>query len=288
MKAIFGVAGNSDSFYNDGNKASEQMPKWLFEFGLDAYEYQCGNGVRCGRRTAEKISEEARNNNIIMSVHSPYYINLATNDAEKRVSSVNYILQSAELVKYLGGERVVVHSGALCGLSREEALENAKKTLVLAREKMIESGFSDVRLCIETMGKINQLGDLYEVMELCRIDDSFLPCIDFGHLNARTMGGLKTVADFAVIFDEIKNRLGSEREQIFHSHFSKIEYTAGGEKRHLTFEDTVYGPEFEPVAEIIVKRNLTPTVICESSGTQAEDSLTMKKIYENTQKMLTI
>lgn len=288
MQAIFGVAGNSDSFYKDGNKASEQMPGWLSDFGLDAYEYQCGNGVRCGQKTAEKIADEARKNGIIMSVHSPYYINLATNDEQKRMGSVNYILQSAKLAVYLGGERVVVHSGALCGLSRNEALSYAKKTLAIAREKMLENGLQNIRLCIETMGKINQLGDLYEVMELCRIDDSFLPCIDFGHLNARTLGGLKTVSDFEVIFDEIKNKLGEEREKVFHSHFSKIEFTAGGEKKHLTFADTVYGPEFEPVAEIIAKRNLAPTIICESSGTQAEDSLTMKKIYENTKKMLTL
>jgi deoxyribonuclease-4 len=79
-----------------------------------------------------------------------------------------------------------------------------------------------------------------------------------------------------------------EREKIFHSHFSKIEYTSGGEKKHLTFADTIYGPDFEPVAEIIAKRDLAPTIICESSGTQAEDSHTMKKIYENTKKMLTL
>ena len=288
MKPIFGVAGNSDSFYNDGNKASEQMPRWLAGFGLDAYEYQCGNGVRCGQQTAEKIADEARKNCIVMSVHSPYYINLATGDEQKRLGSIKYILQSAQLVKYLGGERVVVHSGALCGLSREEALSNAKNTLFKAREKMIESGLESVRLCIETMGKINQLGDLYEVMELCRIDDSFLPCIDFGHLNARTLGGLKTLADFEAVIDEIKNKLGEERERIFHSHFSKIEYTSGGEKKHLTFADTVYGPDFEPLAEIIAKRNLAPTIICESSGTQAEDSFAMKKIYENIKKMLTL
>ena len=278
--AIFGVAGNSDSFYASGNKASEQMPEWLAEFGLDAYEYQCGNGVRCGKATAEKIAENAEKFGIVMSVHSPYYINLATNDEQKRLGSINYIMQSAQLVKYLGGERVVVHCGALCGMERAEALEYAKKTLILAREKMAENGLEDVRLCIETMGKINQLGDVGEVLELCRLDDSFLPCIDFGHINARTLGGLKTLSDFEAIFDEIKNVLGTERERIFHSHFSKIEYTNGGEKRHLTFEDTVYGPEFEPVAEIIAKRQLCPTIICESSGTQAEDALTMKKIYK--------
>lgn len=281
MIAKFGAAGNSDSFYAEGHKASEEMPKWLRIRGLDAYEYQCGNGVRCGEATAKKIADAARENNIIMSVHSPYYINLATPEEEKRAGSINYIMQSAQLVKHLGGDRVVVHSGAIGKLSREEALEYAKKTLTLARGEMVAEGFSDVRLCIETMGKINQLGDLYEVMELCKLDESFLPCIDFGHLNARTIGGLKTKADFEEIFDAIENKLGKERLNVFHSHFSKIEYTQkGGEKKHLTFEDTVFGPEFDFVAEIMAERDIAPTIICESAGTQAEDAYAMKKIYE--------
>lgn len=281
MIAKFGAAGNSDSFYAEGHKASEEMPKWLRIRGLDAYEYQCGNGVRCGEATAKKIADAARENNIIMSVHSPYYINLATPEEEKRAGSINYIMQSAQLVKHLGGDRVVVHSGAIGKLSREKALEYAKKTLMLARGEMVAEGFSDVRLCIETMGKINQLGDLYEVMELCKLDESFLPCIDFGHLNARTIGGLKTKADFEEIFDAIENKLGKDRLNVFHSHFSKIEYTQkGGEKKHLTFEDTVFGPEFDFVAEIMAERNIAPTIICESAGTQAEDAYAMKKIYE--------
>jgi len=280
MIAKFGAAGNSDSFYKEGHKASEEMPAWLSQMGLDAYEYQCGNGVRCGETTARKIAEQAKEHSIIMSVHSPYYINLATPEAEKRAGNINYILQSAQLVKYLGGDRVVVHSGALGKMTREEATEKAKECLKIVRSEMINAGFSDVRLCIETMGKINQLGNLDEVMELCRVDDSFLPCIDFGHLNARTLGGLKTKADFETIFDAIENNLGRERVKVFHSHFSKIEYTKGGEKKHLTYEDNVFGPDFDFVAEIMAERDSGATIICESAGTQAEDALTMKKIYE--------
>ncbi|MDD6214180.1 MAG: TIM barrel protein [Firmicutes bacterium] len=280
MKAKFGVAGNSDSFYASGHKASEEMPAWLRDFGLDAYEYQCGNGVRCGETTARKIAAQAQQNGIVMSVHSPYYINLATPDEEKRQNSINYIMQSAQLVRYLGGERVVVHSGALGKMSREEALSFAKITLNFARAELCAGGFDDVRLCIETMGKINQLGNLDEVMELCSLDESFLPCIDFGHLNARMLGGLKTKADFEVIFDTIENRLGRDRLDVFHSHFSKIEYTKGGEKKHLTFEDDVFGPDFDFVAEIISERDIAPTIICESCGTQSEDALAMKKMYE--------
>lgn len=279
MSIKFGVAGNSDSFYAEGNKASEQMPAFLAKKGLDAYEYQCGNGVRCGEQTAKKIRAAADEYGITMSVHSPYFINLATDDEQKREGSVRYIMQSAQLAKNLGAERIVVHSGAICKLTREAALENAKHTLTLARASLIEAGFDNIRLCIETMGKINQLGDSDEVMALCKIDDSFLPCIDFGHLNARTLGAIKCGADYEAILDKMKNELGSERAAGFHAHFSKIEYTKGGEKKHLTFADTQYGPEFEPLGELLYKRALTPTVICESAGTQTEDAAYMKKAY---------
>ncbi len=280
MQIKFGPAGNSDSFYADGFKASEDMPKWLNEKGLDAYEYQCGNGVRCGDKTAEKIRQNAAESGIAMSVHSPYFINLATEEAEKRKGSIGYIMQSAELVKKLGGDRIVVHSGALCKLTREQALENAKITLKEAVAELKNAGLYGIHLCIETMGKINQLGDLDEVMELCLVDDSFLPCIDFGHLNARTFGGISTKADYAAILDTMENKLGKDRASVFHSHFSKIEYTLkGGEKKHLTFEDTVFGPDFAPLGELLYERSWTPTIICESAGMQAEDALAMKTMY---------
>ncbi len=279
MGAKFGVAGNGDLFYAEGHKASEEMPQWLKEFGLDAYEYQCGNGVRVKEETARRIGKNAEENGIIMSVHSPYYINLATPDEEKREKSIDYIVQSLRAADFMGAGRVVVHSGALGKMTRREALEYAKVTVRRAVATADEMGFGAIRLCIETMGKINQLGNLDEVMELCSMDDRLLPTIDFGHLNARTLGGLKTYEDFLEIFDTIENRLGRERLDIFHSHFSKIEYTKGGEKRHLTFEDTLYGPEFEYVSEICAKKNLSPIFICESAGTQPEDALAMKKMY---------
>lgn len=279
MGAIFGAAGNSDSFYAEGHKASEEMPAWLAGRGLDAYEYQCGNGVRCGAATAEKIKNAAQAAGIKLSVHSPYYINLATPDEEKRIKSIDYIMQTLNLASMLCADRIVVHSGAIGKLTREEATEYAKITLRAARCEAVERGFGDIHLCIETMGKINQLGNFDEVMELCRIDDSFLPCIDFGHLNAREHGGVRTREQFAAILDGMKNRLGEERARVFHSHFSKIEYTAGGEKKHLTFADEIYGPEFEPLGELIYERGLSPTVICESAGTQAEDAVYMKNAY---------
>lgn len=284
MGVKFGVAGNGELFYAQGFKASEDMPGWLKKFGLDAYEYQCGNGVRIKEETAERLGKNAKDNGILMSLHSPYYINLATPEEEKREKSIDYIIQSLTAARYMGAQRVVVHSGALGKLSREEAMEYAKKTVRLAIAKADDMGFGDIRLCLETMGKINQLGNLEEVMELCRIDDRLLPTIDFGHLNARTLGGLKTYDDFLHIFDVIEDKLGFDRLKIFHSHFSKIEYTKGGEKKHLTFEDEVFGPEFDCIAEIVYKKGLSPVFICESAGTQPEDALEMKKMYNKLDK----
>jgi len=128
------------------------------------------------------------------------------------------------------------------------------------------------------MGKINQLGTLEEVIELCKISPKYHPVVDFGHLNARNIGNYFTDRDsYRAIFDKIATALGDEYAYNLHCHFSKIEYTGAGEKRHLTFEDTAFGPEFEPLAEAIIKENVAPRIICESDGTQAEDALYMKK-----------
>ena len=281
MKALFGSAGNPDSFYESGYKHSFEMPKYLESIGVDAYEYQCGRGVAIKADTAALIREEANKHNIKMSLHSPYFISLSTTEEAKIANNIRYITESAQAVKMLGGERVVVHSGSCGKTTREAALEASKQNLLRAQKELDELGLSDVRLCPETMGKINQLGTLNEVLELCRLDERFIPCIDFGHLNARTLGSLKTEADFAALMDEVENALGYERTKVFHSHFSKIEYSAGGEVRHLTFDDTLFGPDFEPLANVIVKRGYTPTVICESAGTQAKDALIMKNIYES-------
>ncbi|MGN0601040.1 MAG: TIM barrel protein [Oscillospiraceae bacterium] len=278
--AKFGPAGAAASFKEMGYKKSTQLGDYLTKFGLDHFEYQCGQGVRVSEESAREIGAALRNAGISVSVHAPYFISLSSTEEEKRLNSVNYILASAKAVNAMGGDRIVIHSGSCSKMTREEALGLAKNTMKLARAELVAQGLENIRCCPETMGKINQLGDLYEVMELCKIDESFIPCIDFGHLNARTFGSIKDKSDYEKILDTIENELGSERLKTFHSHFSKIEYTEkGGEKKHLTFADTIYGPQFEPLMELIAKKNLAPTFVCESDGTQTEDAKTMKDFY---------
>lgn len=279
MSAIFGPAGSSEAF-SKSHKSSTEMPEYLSEMGLDAFEYQCGQGVRVSDSVAAALKEKAEKFGITLSLHSPYFISLSGIEPEKRDKSIDYILQSAAAAQKMGAKRIVIHSGSCSKISREEALSLAKDTLKRAREAAVAAGYEDIIFCPETMGKFNQLGNLEEVLELCRLDDSFLPAVDFGHLNARTLGKVNSKEAFEHILGEIENRLGSDRLKIFHSHFSKIEYTpGGGEKKHLTFEDELYGPRFEPLMELIAKKNLSPTFICESAGTQDSDALAMKKHY---------
>ncbi len=280
MIARFGPAGNSVSFAQMGYKHSLQVPEYLVKMELNAFEYQCGRGVNIGLDKAAALGKLAKEKDIALSLHAPYYISMSSVEEEKRLNSIKYILDSAAAVNAMGGNRIVVHTGSCGKISREQALDLACDTMKKAISALDENGLGNIHICPETMGKINQLGDLNEVLTLCRLDERLIPCIDFGHLNARTGGALKEPSDFEAIFSEIENRLGYERLKTFHSHFSKIEYTVGGEKKHLTFEDTVFGPNFEPVIELILKKNCSPTIICESDGTQAEDARQMKKYYE--------
>ena len=286
MRPKFGPAGNSDSFSEKGYTSTVFAPKYCSEFGLDAYEYQCGRGVRIKADTAENIRAEAEAYGITVSLHAPYFISLSSLDEEKRKGSARYFLESAQALKRLGGVRFVVHSGSCGKQSREQALALAKETLIYCINEMDAAGFTDVTVCPETMGKIGQLGSLDEVMELCSVDERIIPCIDFGHLNARTLGGIKGEDDYTFILDTLQNRLGYERASCFHSHFSKIQYTDGGEKRHLTFEDDIYGPDPAPLMKLIALRGWAPTFICESDGTQAEDAQKMKIMYEEALALL--
>ncbi|MBQ5312711.1 MAG: TIM barrel protein [Oscillospiraceae bacterium] len=275
----FGTAGLDENFSLQGHKKTIEVPTYLSNMGLDAFEYQCGRGVKIKEAAAVEFGKEAAAKGITLSLHAPYYISMSSLEEEKRLNSVGYILDSAKAIKAMGGKRVIFHSGSCAKLPREAALAKAVDTMGLIMKALDENGLGDITVCPETMGKVNQLGTLDEVLTLCKVDERIIPCIDFGHLNARDMGIIKTMADYEAIINKMENEIGADRTKVFHSHFSKIEYTTGGEKRHLTFEDTAFGPDFEPLMEIIARKNLAPTIICESDGTQGIDALAMKNYF---------
>ncbi len=278
-KPLFGPGGNSVSFAAAGHKSTVEAPAWLAEIGLDAYEYEAGNGLTAGDATLAKIGEEAKRNGIAMSFHTPYFISLSGIELEKRLKSIEYIRTSLHAAELLGASTIVVHTGSAAKITREEAMRFCADTLYKALEALPDNG---VKIGLETMGKVNQLGTLDEVITLCGLSSRLAPVVDFGHLNARECGngGFKTKDDYMRVFDAIACGLGDSYALDLHCHFSKIEYTGAGEKKHLTFEDAVFGPAYEPLMEAIASLRVNPTIICESAGTMSDDALAMKAYYQ--------
>lgn len=275
----FGPSGNSQSFIDEKHKGTEEAAKWCFERNLDYYEYSFGRGVNISPEKAKIIGDAFKKYDIGLSVHAPYFINLATTEEDKAENSYGYILKSAEMMRIMQGNRVIFHPASQGKMSRSEAVSKTLDRIKILRDRIYLNGYEDMLFCPETMGKLGQIGTIEEIVEFCKVDKCFIPTVDFGHVNARENGTLNTVNDYKDRLEYMISELGFEKMQHFHVHFSKIQYSAKGEIRHLTFEDDVYGPDFEPLAIALKELKLEPVIICESAGTQAEDAMQMKSTY---------
>ena len=277
----FGPSGNSVAFDLAGYSKSEDSAKWVKNLGLDCFEYSFGRGVNLSDKKALEIGAAFKSAGVEISVHAPYYINLANPDDEMAEKSIGYIIDSAKKALLLGGKRVVFHPASQGKESREIAVLRTEERFLRLTSVIYKEGLENVMFCPETMGKLAQIGTVAEITDFCKTDKVFTPCVDFGHVNAREQGSLKTAEDYEKLLSFMIAELGFERVKHFHAHFSKIEYSARGEVRHLTFEDTVYGPEFYPLSVALKKLGLAPYIVCESAGTQDVDALYMRNVYYN-------
>lgn len=274
----FGPSGTGESFEAEGHKGTFEAAQWLSMRGLNAYEYSFGHGVRLRTETARSIGEEFAKYGIEISGHAPYYINFASENPENIEKSYGYVLSTLKAVKNLGGHRCVFHPGSMGKRDRSICMQEILDHMQELTRRMYEEGYGDMYICAETMGKLNQIGTVDEIIEICRVSERILPCIDFGHVNARTGGSLNDANNMRRLVEHLKEAL-QEKADIMHVHFSKIQFAAKGEIRHLTFEDTLYGPDFAPLAKLLYENRMSPYVICESSGSQTEDAMTMRDMY---------
>ncbi len=272
----FGPAGNSEEFYNKGYKRTTEAFAWLDKKGLDAYEYQCTRGVLIKQGTAEDIGEEAGKFDIRLSLHAPYYINLAGTEKEKLEKSYGHIEKSIEAALWMNAKRVVVHPGGIGKGSRDAAMKRA----IAVYEDIMRTIPGAELIAPELMGKVNQIGNLDDIIRFCSVDERTVPTIDFGHLNARTKGALNSQDAFENVIIKLADGIGWDRTRNLHVHFSRVEFTEnGGEKRHWSMNDTQYGPEFDEFIPILLKYDMQPVIISESRGTQARDAKLMKERY---------
>lgn len=272
----FGPSGTSLEVEEQKMSRSEQA-EYLKSLNLTAYEYPFTFGVKMNDKTKKELCDNFANT-FKMSVHAPYYINLASIEDEKISNSFSYLLSSILKGREIGADRVIFHPGSLTKLTREEAVGNCIKNLKEFVKIMDENGINDVYICPETMGKHGQIGTWQEVARMCELDERIIPCLDFGHINAFTIGGLNCEESYDEILDYFINKLGKKE---IHIHFSRIEFTSKGEKKHLTLDDeSEFGPDYKQMINVLKKYNANIRIISESNGTQSIDSNKMQEYYK--------
>jgi len=289
-----GPAGNPPNFYASRFKGETlSAPLWLREIGLSAYEVQMTHGLSMGAEMARLLGEEASANDIWLSIHAPYYITLSSSNPKQAEKSKRALLDTLKVADWMGAKAVVFHPGP-SSPDRRMALRRCKRNLEEAIEAAHGMGLTKIQLAPEIMGRKRLLGSLEEVIQLSEGLEGVGPALDFGHLHARSGGGLRGKEDFRRVFELIEDRLGRGALENLHCHFSPIEYDGRGEKEHRCFSDrvtvmemrdgkleavnTCFKPEFQPLAELISEMGLRPVIICESKNSQDVDALVMKRI----------
>jgi deoxyribonuclease-4 len=282
----FGPAGVPPMFRLMGATTSD-VPKLLNEEGLDAFEYQAsrwGPKPQVKQEDAQKLGEEARKNDVCLSMHGSYFVNLS---GKKEVveASKRRLIACATAADWMGAYVVVFHTGFYGKFEKDFAFKTCLTALKEISAEMKSLGLK-VKLGPETMGRKFQVGTLEEILTINQEVEGTQLVIDWGHLHALHQGTLKKVDDFRVIAEKVEQTLGTEALRSMHCHFSKIEFSSQGEKRHHTLDEERYGPDFRMLAEVIVDFGLHPTMICESPILDVDArkmQATLKEVMESMQ-----
>jgi len=272
MGARFGTAGNP-TFMRDKGRPADAV-KALAGLGLTAYEYEAVRGIRISEQACDEVKREAQRFDVKVSLHAPYYVNLASDDDVVWRASLERIRSSLRAAYRMGASPVVVHVGYY-GTNPDHALERIEAAIgLLAKENL------GPKLGIETMGRLSQVGTLEEVISLCQRFPSFAePVIDWGHLEARTQGAMRTTDQVLSVLQTVWDKLGRTALDCLHSHYSKMEFSKSGEVKHHDMSEPAFYPDFDEVARaFVLMRASSPTFIAETSALE-QDALKMKDIY---------
>ena len=268
----FGPAGKPIKFKGSAKDASE----YIKAEGLEAYEYQATYGVKISKQSALELKKNSEDNDVLVSMHAPYYVNLSSNKDDVIERSISRLVQSAKASEWMGAYRTVFHPGFYTKYSSEEAMKRCKGAIEKIIEELEALGVKNYCFAPETTGKRSQLGSLEEIIEICNSFEQFEPTVDFAHVYARSRGAIKNREDYCKVFQKLEDELGLKS---LHSHFTRIEYTDAGERKHHILSEDNYGPPLEPFLEEIFECGWDVTVICETP-LRDEDALIMKNLYK--------
>ncbi|NYB51016.1 MAG: TIM barrel protein [Methanobacteriaceae archaeon] len=277
-KIKFGPAGNPLGFKGQ----TVNVCDYIHEMGLEAYEYQATYGVRIKKQSALELAENARKNEVKVSMHAPYYINLCAEKEDVLKRSIQRLVQSARAAEWIGANRIVFHPGFYTKYTAKEALKRCKATISLLMDEVDALGIKNFTFAPETTGKRSQLGDLEEIIDICQSFDHFAPTIDFAHIHARNRGCIKRYEDYYNILGKLEDELAAvgRDSEYLHCHFTRIEYTDAGERKHHVMLEKEYGPPLSPLLEVLIDYGWDATIICETPFLE-KDALIMQEKYQN-------
>lgn len=218
--------------------------------GLNAFEVEFVHGVNMKKEVAVKVKENADQNDVKLSIHAPYYMNLCGEDAVIEKSKM-YMLSCAKVAEILDA-KIVFHTGFYVGQTPEIAFKKVEK----AMKEIV--GKTSAVFAVETMGKQKQFGSVEEIVALCELFPTLVPCVDWAHIHARSFGGLKTEKDFENILSKFKKNYLSD----LHQHFSNIFYTNGNERHHLPLSEKQ--PDFSILKNVLKKWDVGGSIISET------------------------
>ncbi len=245
----------------------------LKDLNLDGMEMEFVHGVRITDKSKDFIKSNSEN--LVITAHGPFYINLNSKEEEKIDASVGRIIDTARVAEDVGAYSITYHAAFYMGKDKEIVYNQVKNQTqrivdILEKEKI------NVWIRPETTGKATQWGDFEEIIRLSKEFEQVLPCIDFSHIHARTGGQYNTYDEIAYVLERIGKELGVQALENFHGHLAGIEYTDKGERQHLILEES--DMNYQAVLKALKDFNVKGALVCESPNIE-DDAQILKEYY---------
>lgn len=257
-------------------KGYKQAFETLKELNLDGLEAEFVHGVRINTDSVNVV-RDAVDKGFTVTCHGPYYINLNAKEPEKVDASVTRILDTARAAKAMNAYSITYHAAFYMGNDKKVVFDRVvQQTEIIAKTLAEEENNVFVRP--ETTGKATQWGDLEEIVQLSKLFDNVLPCVDFAHLHARSGGAYNTYEEFCRIFEYIGKELGEKALKNFHAHIAGIEYSDKGEKRHLILEES--DMNYKDLIKTFKEFDVNGVIVCESPNIEGDAKL-LKDFYNS-------
>lgn len=270
---LFGTAGIPLSAKGTGTEGGIERVK---ELSLGAMELEFVRSINITKQSAPNVKKAAEKNNIVLTCHAPYFINLNSMEKPKLKASIQRILNSARIANLCGAYSVTFHAGFYQKSTKEETYKKIKEGINEISQTLKKEN-NKIWIRPETTGKGSQFGNLDEILNLSQEIDNVMPCIDFAHFHARTNGKYNSYKEFCSILEEIEKKLGKKGLENMHIHFAGINYGEKGERNHLNLKDSDL--KYKKLAKALKDYKIKGVAISESPNIE-EDALLMKKAYD--------